>query len=147
MLARANLSCCAVKAPSSATRLVRPAVPCHTNVPALMQLGASYSHSSSCITCTDALLAVAGSLQLAHVTVGVYCAQKHWLELVHSSIGEQQGGVVQRHLQDTGQMREEAPTNCRHGMPDTTQGGCWWGQVKCLNCLSLRCLEPSSIVQ
>jgi hypothetical protein len=49
-------------------------------------------------TCPDALLAVACTLELAHVTVWVNCAQEHRLELVHASIGEQQGGVVQRHL-------------------------------------------------
>ena len=50
------------------------------------------------LTCPDALLAVACTLEFAHVAVGVDCAQEHWLELVHASIGEQQGGVVQGHL-------------------------------------------------
>lgn len=63
-----------------------------------------------CPTCPDALLAVACALELAHVAVGVHCAQEHGFELVHAGICEQQRGVVQRHLaaQNTHAHRQTA---------------------------------------
>ena len=42
----------------------------------------------------DALLAVDDAAPFRHVRVGVDCANKHRLELVHPGVGEQQGGVV-----------------------------------------------------
>ena len=49
-------------------------------------------------TCADALLAVARPLELAHVAAGIDRAQEYRLKLVHSSVGEEQRRVVQRHL-------------------------------------------------
>ena len=46
-------------------------------------------------TCTDTLLGVDCPLPLGHVTVGVHGTNKDGLELVHSRVGEQQGGIVQ----------------------------------------------------
>lgn len=54
---------------------------------------------TSQLTCTDALLTVASTLQFAHFAVWVHCAQKHGLELVHAGICEQQGRVIEWHLQ------------------------------------------------
>ena len=44
---------------------------------------------------SDTLLSVDSSLLLGHVTVGVHCANKYWLELVHASIGKQESWIIQ----------------------------------------------------
>jgi hypothetical protein len=65
-------------------------------------------------TCPNALLTVACTLELAHIAVGVNCSQEHRLELVHASIGEQQGRVIQRHLHVTATAAAEAWHICVH---------------------------------
>ena len=46
-------------------------------------------------SCPDALLSVDSSPPPGHVTVRVHCTNKDRLELVHPSIGKQEGGVLQ----------------------------------------------------
>ena len=45
---------------------------------------------------TDTLLRVGGTLVLGHVAVGVDGAEEDRLELVHTGVGEQERGVIER---------------------------------------------------
>lgn len=46
------------------------------------------------LTSPDALLRVTSAIHLSHVRVGIYCAEKDGLELIHSSIGKEQSRVI-----------------------------------------------------
>ena len=75
-------------------------------------------------TCTDALLAVDGALELCKVRVGLDGAEKDGLVLVHARIGKEQGRVLVRY---GGRGRDESVLVLllkvgHEGRPDF---GCW----------------------
>ena len=76
------------------------------------------------------LLSVSGTFELGKIAVGIDRTQKDWFELVHSSIGKQQGWVIVRDYTTGGHVcvtlcLEELNESCPHSVACMRASACF----------------------